>query len=93
MPHGILEFLRGATMMADVGIALFFLQYWKETQERLFIYFAIAFFTMSLSQVVVLFVGDAADFAPFAYLMRAAAFVLIIVGIIEKNMPSKGKEN
>lgn len=89
MHSGILEFLRGATMMAELGIALFFIQYWGETKDRIFIYFSAAFVFMAVSQIVVVLFGEGADFAPFAYLLRVAAFLLIIFAIVDKNLPKK----
>jgi hypothetical protein len=82
-----LDFLRGATMMAELGIAVFLFKYWKETSDRLFIFFSVAFVILAISQKVVFIFGDRGEFAPYAYYMRLAAFILILLGILEKNLP------
>ena len=86
--HAI-DFMRGATMMADLGVALFFFKYWKETGDRLFLFFSCAFVILAFSQKVVLFLGDNGEYAPYAYYMRFGAFILIVLGILGKNMPMK----
>ncbi|MGH9549421.1 MAG: DUF5985 family protein [Terriglobales bacterium] len=86
MLEGPISFLRGATMMAEIGIVVFFLKYWYETKDRLFILFACAFIVMAVSQGVFCLFGAASEFAPYGYYLRLAAFVLIIFGIVEKNM-------
>jgi hypothetical protein len=40
------EFLSGATMVASTVIALFFLRYWRETRDRLFLMVAGGFFNL-----------------------------------------------
>lgn len=83
------DFVRGATMMAEAGISLFFFKYSKETDDRLFLYFALGFCIMAISQFVVCIGSDSGDFAPLGYGIRASAFVLLLLGIVEKNLPKK----
>lgn len=83
------EFMRGATMMAEAGISLFFLKYWKETRDPLFLYFALGFCVMAISQLVVCIAKDSSEFGPIGYGIRASAFILLLLGIFEKNKPSK----
>lgn len=45
------EFLLGAIMMAFLVVGLFFLRFWKETQDRLFSIFAIAFWILAINQI------------------------------------------
>jgi hypothetical protein len=82
-----LDFLRGATMMAEIGIAVCFFRYWREAKDKLFLVFSWAFVILALNQAVVYFFGDKGEFAPYAYYMRVAAFVLILLGIFGKNLP------
>jgi len=86
MLEHVLDFLRGATMMADLGISLCFFKYWRETKDRLFIFFS-AFLILALSQKEVFLFSDRGDFGPCAYYMRLAAFILILLGSLEKNLP------
>ncbi len=89
--HAI-DFLRGATMMAEVGVALYFFKFWKETADKLFLLFSCAFLILALSQKVVLFFGDQGEYAPYSYYMRLGAFILILLGILGKNIPTKNSE-
>jgi hypothetical protein len=79
------EFLWGALSMGSATIALFFLRYWQRSHDRLFVFFAIAFAVMALNWVGLAFIDPGAELRHTLYLLRLAAFVLIIIGIIDKN--------
>jgi hypothetical protein len=90
MPVNVMDFLHGGTMVALLGIALYFLRFWKESGDRLFVFFCAAFFVMSVSQALSLFfVTATADSTPYVYWLRLVSFLLIIVGIVEKNLPPR----
>jgi hypothetical protein len=75
----------GATAMASAMAGLFFLRFWMRTHDRLFVIFAIAFWLMSLNWLCVALVRrDEATVAPL-YILRLLAFLLILIGIIDKN--------
>lgn len=80
------EFLSGASFLAAVAIALFFLRFWRETGDRFFALFALAFAVFSANRVALTFV-DAEDEATrtWIYVVRLVAFLLIIAAIVEKN--------
>ena len=78
----------GALSMACVMSALFFLRYWKSTHERLFAFFAIAFGVMGLNWLSLAFIDPGEELRHILYLLRLLAFVLIIVGIVDKNRRS-----
>lgn len=84
----ILSFLCGGTSIAAVGIALFFFRCWKETKDRLFPFFAAAFFVIGASQWLAVFASDTPQ-APALYWLRLFAFILIIVAVIQKNLQKK----
>jgi len=85
----IVDMIRGATVICDLAIALFFYRYWKDKGDSLFVFFAVAFLLMSISTLVVALQGDGGDLAPYAYSLRLAGFLSIIAGIINKNRPAK----
>lgn len=89
MPDGIIEFLRGGTMVALLGAAIYFYRFWKGTRDRLFLLFSFAFFVQSGSQIIVFWLGKTGDSSPEVYWLRLIAFILIIAGIVEKNLPAK----
>ena len=78
-------FLSGAIVMACLTIALFFVQFWRKTQDRLFLTFAGAFGLLMLERLLLVFLGFGHEFAPFVYLVRLTAFILIILAVIDKN--------
>ena len=81
----MLDFLSGAITMGFFVAGLFFLRFWKRTHERLFIAFALAFWLLGLSQALLALASITAETRSWVYLLRLAAFLLIIVSIWRKN--------
>jgi membrane-associated PAP2 superfamily phosphatase len=82
---GLTLFVAGA-MSAGYAIAgLFFLRFWARTRDGLFAAFAVAFWLMALNQAVAGFSRLADVENSTAYLLRLAAFALIIVAVLSKN--------
>lgn len=77
------SFLNGAVTLAALAIVLFFLQFYKKTKDRLFGFFAGAFALIGVEHAAVNFVGEQLESS--VYLIRLAAFVLIVIGILDKN--------
>ena len=78
-------FINGAIAMACLAIGLFFLKFWKNTRDRLFAYFAVAFWMLALDRIIIDTIGQTETSSPEEYLPRLGAFLIIIVAIIEKN--------
>ena len=78
-------FLSGAIVMACLTITFFFVHFWQKTKDRLFLTFAAAFGLLMLERLILVILGFSHEFAPFVYLVRLAAFVLIILAVIDKN--------
>jgi hypothetical protein len=76
------QFVTGAVAMGYLISALFFVRFWKETADRLFMIFGIAFFLLSLQRAALTVLGGENT---NLYLLRLLAFVLILVAIIDKN--------
>ena len=76
--------------MASLVAALFFLRYWRSTRERLFAFFALAFLGMTANWTVLAIVNHPVDEARqvHAFVIRLVSFVILIVGIIDKNRRS-----
>jgi hypothetical protein len=81
-------FFWGALSMASATVSLFFLRYWASTRDRLFAFFAIAFAVFALNWVSLAFIDPGAELRHTLYLLRLAAFLLIIIGIVDKNRQS-----
>ena len=86
----------GAVAMACAVIGLFFLRFWRETGDRLFVIFAIAFWLFGATRVALALLpvasGPPENTQPehqiYIYLVRLAAFALILFAVIDKNRPA-----
>ena len=82
---GTVLFVAGAISTGYAMAGLFFLRFWWRTRDRLFAAFAVAFWLMALNQAVAAFSRHEHAENSVAYLLRLAAFVLIIVAVLSKN--------
>jgi len=81
-----LQFFAGAVALGFVVVGLFFIRFWQKTGDGLFMLFGLAFGLLALNQVLVALSGIPRDEQSLIYLIRLAAFVLIIVAIVRKNI-------
>lgn len=79
------EFVSGASMMGMAVIALFFVRYYRQSRDRLFLLFAIAFGILAANRILLGITDPAADYRPLLYAVRLSAFLIILVAIIDKN--------
>lgn len=78
----------GAVIMGNVIATLFFLKFWRRTGDRLFLAFAAAFLLMGLVPLLTnLMQVPREEQSPF-YLLRLAAFLIIICAIVAKSRPT-----
>jgi hypothetical protein len=75
----------GAIAMASLVASLFFLRFWKNTRDRFFLLFAVAFFAEALNRAALGLTTVSQEHEPFFYLVRLFAFGLILVAIVDKN--------
>lgn len=85
----LLSFIYGATAMCCAAVALFFLRYWRDSKDRLFLLFALAFVALGANRLAIATVHIAAENLPYLYLLRLVAFGLIVFAIIDKNRPER----
>jgi len=81
----LFDFLSGAVTMGFIVAGLFFLRFWKRTGERLFIAFALAFWLLGLGQALLTLTDIPVEERSWLYLLRLAAFSLILVSVWSKN--------
>lgn len=84
------SFLSGVVALGSAAIALFFVRFWRATGDRFFALFALAFVVFAANRVVLLFERTHGGEGVDAYLLRLAAFALILVAIVDKNRGSAG---
>jgi uncharacterized protein DUF5985 len=77
--------LQGLAATATWTAGLFFLRFWRDTRDRLFLLFSAAFWLLSLSRLVLALFDPTDEARPYVYAIRLVAFLTIIVAAIEKN--------
>lgn len=84
----MLEFVSGLITAGFLVAGLFFLKFWRRTHDALFAFFALAFWLLALNQALTAFARVPLEERTGLYLLRLAAFTLILVGILWKNRRS-----
>jgi uncharacterized membrane protein HdeD (DUF308 family) len=77
----------GATALGCCAIALFFLRFWRDTADRLFLIFAVAFGVFAVNRILLSVLDDQSEARTAVYLARAIAFGLIALAVVDKNWP------
>jgi peptidoglycan/LPS O-acetylase OafA/YrhL len=80
--------LGGALTLASALAGLFFARFWRDSRDRLFLFFALAFLALAGNWLVLARSPRLPDTDAVAFLPRLLAFLLIIAGIIDKNRRS-----
>ena len=79
-------FITGAIAMASAIVALFFLRFWRDTGDRLFGMFSMAFLLLGITRLGLAFAPRLTDEPQTHwYWVRLAAFLIILVAIVDKN--------
>lgn len=81
-------FLLGVIATTSLAAGLFFLRFWRDTRDSLFFSFGAAFIIEGLNRCSMLFFSEPNEGIVRIYAVRLLAFLLILVGIINKNRSS-----
>jgi hypothetical protein len=87
----VLNYVSGIITMGYFIAGIFFLRFWRRTADTLFLIFGGAFWLMALNQALVTLSGIPREEQSWVYLLRLAAFCLIIAAIVFKNIEAKRK--
>jgi hypothetical protein len=68
---------------------LFFLRYWRDTGDRLFVFFALPFLVEGVNRTALALSPAPHEGEPVYYAVRLAAYALILMGIADKNRPRR----
>jgi lipopolysaccharide export LptBFGC system permease protein LptF len=80
----LIDALYGAHAALSLVAALFFVRYWRRSGDRFFVFVAIAFAALAVNFASLAGqIGEAER--PFFFLPRLGAFVILLIGIIDKN--------
>lgn len=83
--------IAGALAMGYLIAGLFFLKFWRRTGDRLFVAFSAAFVLLALASALPIVLGAPHEERGGIYLIRLAAFVLIILAVLGKNLRRRGE--
>jgi hypothetical protein len=84
----LFDFLSGAITLGFLVAGLFFLRFWRKTRDGLFLAFAMSFALLGVGQAVQALANIPREEQSYIYLIRLAAFTLIMVAIFRKNRAS-----
>jgi hypothetical protein len=79
------SFLHGGVAMGCLIVGVFFLRFWQQSRDRLFLRFASAFWILALSYALLGLVAFATEWRVYVFVVRLLAFCMILYGIFEKN--------
>lgn len=83
-PHS--DFFAGLITMGYFVASAFFFRFWVRSSDNLFLAFSVAFLLMAISAALTVLLSLPYEERSWLYLLRLAAFVLVIVAILGKNV-------
>jgi hypothetical protein len=86
------EIIIGALTMGYAVAGMFFLRFWRDTRDRLFLLFAVAFFVLSMNRAGFAFIHEQDSHGDYLYWIRLVAFLIMLIAIIDKNFLQKGND-
>ena len=82
------DFLSGLVVALALVVAMVFTRFWRQSRDRLFAFFAGSFFLLGVNYALLTFNPRDSEIRPYLYVVRLIAFLLLIVGILDKNRKS-----
>jgi uncharacterized membrane protein len=86
----LLGLVSGAILMGYGVCALFFLRFWRQTHDRLFLVFALAFGLLGVQRLALVLTEPVEEWRTGLYVIRLLAFLLILGAIVDKNRADHG---
>jgi hypothetical protein len=87
----VTDFVSGALVTGYLVAALFFLRFWRDTGDRLFAFFTVAFAIFAVQRTALTLLDDRDLLAIAAYGLRVVGFLVIAAGVIDKNRSPGGR--
>lgn len=85
----VVGYMAGAISAGFLTISLFFLKFWRRTKDGLFLSFSAAFVLLALGQAAPVLGHVPDENLSRVYLLRLAAFLLIIWAVLRKNIDAR----
>ncbi|HET6778908.1 MAG TPA: DUF5985 family protein [Gemmatimonadales bacterium] len=89
-PGTLNQLVTGAIVMGYAVAGLFFMRFWRQTRDRLFLIFAVSFWLLGLQRLALALTSSLIESDTGFYLVRLLAFLLILGAIIDKNRSGGG---
>ena len=87
----LLGVVTGAIVLGYWVAGLFFVRFWRETRDRLFLIFGVAFWILGIQRLMLAF-ARFAEQGTVLYGVRLGAFLLILAAIVDKNRGGDRRE-
>ncbi len=84
------DFLSGFICAGSLTAALFFFRFWRESSDRLFAIFALAFVLLGTNRLILVALDETDEARTYVYIVRLVAFVLILIAVVGKNRETRG---
>lgn len=78
-------FLLGVIVACSLTASGFFIKFWRQTRDTLFLAFGAAFMVEGFNRAMILFVDEPNLGHPLIYFVRLLSYLLILIAIINKN--------
>lgn len=85
MKPALIVFLSGMLAAGYLVVAAFFLRFWKQTRDRFFIFFSLAFALFAAQRAMLVDEFALVENKTWAYGVRLLGFLLILAAIVIKN--------
>ena len=85
------HFISGLITMGLLVAGLFFLRFWTRTRDFLFAAFTAAFWLLAANQALIVIIDAPREERSWIYLLRVAAFAIIIAAVVWKNRQSTSR--
>ena len=78
-------FLLGVIVTASLAASAFFLKFWRQTHDKLFLGFSAAFAIEGINRLAFLFLDHPSEGNPLIHTIRLFSYLLILAAIVNKN--------
>jgi Family of unknown function (DUF5985) len=81
----MIPFLNGISACGSFVAGALFLRFWRQTLDRLFLWFALAFWMFAVNWAAISVLHPADEARHWVFVLRLIGFVMILVAIVDKN--------
>jgi hypothetical protein len=86
MSEAVRIWMQGAIAMGYLIVALFFVRFWSETRDRLFVFFATGFGILCIHRTMFALSHGGAGWDEATFALRLVGYLAILIGIIDRRI-------